>query len=259
MSKVLVVPLLVFAMGYVTRAQEQYAPPSREDGSTADGSGKSVDSAVVPEGSAKDLSRVAPSFLVANAATTPSLHRTSGNFAADTPAVSMRAAEPSPAAAPEPRFVFGDRDDFRWQLGLGVSVFRFRSSLFSATGIGTDSSVTYFTNDWFGLEGRVSTAFSLTTTQLGGHLKVASYGGGPKVAWRKQKFEPFAHAIFGAVHVFPQTAFSTNGFAFQMGGGAGYRINPRVSTRIVLDWVRTRMFSQWQDNAQAAVDLVLHF
>lgn len=258
MNKLLVVSLLVFAMGYVTRAQEECAPQSREDGSTADGSGKSVDSTIASEGSVKDLSPVAPSFLVANAATTPSLHLTSRNFAADTPAVSLSAAEPSPAAAPEPRFVFGGRDDFRWQVGLGVSVFRFRSSLFSATGIGTDSSVTYFTNDWFGLEGRVSTSIS-PSVHLGGHVKVLNYGGGPKVAWRTRRFEPFVHAIFGGVHVFPQTAFSTNGFAFQLGGGAGYRFNPRFSTRIVLDWVPTHMFSQWQNNAQATVQFVLHF
>src|SRR6202140_661132 len=61
-------------------------------------------------------------------------------------------AEPSPAS-PEPRYVYGSRDDFRWQLALGISLVRFRSSKFYATGVGTNTSVTYFTNEWLGVEG----------------------------------------------------------------------------------------------------------
>jgi hypothetical protein len=166
-------------------------------------------------------------------------------------------AEPSPAA-PDPKFVYGSRDDFRWQLALGITLVRFRSAFFYATGVGTNTSVTYFTNEWFGVEGSINTAFAPTIYQ-NEHVKYFSYGGGPKIAWRARKWEPWMHGIFGGVHVQPKTAFGTNGFALQIGGGVDYRIYPHLSARLGTDWVRTRLFGQWQNSAQANADIVLHF
>src|ERR1700730_10370289 len=37
-------------------------------------------------------------------------------------------------SVPDPKFVYGSRDDFPWQLALGVTLMRFRSSKFYATG-----------------------------------------------------------------------------------------------------------------------------
>src|SRR2546421_12585312 len=40
-------------------------------------------------------------------------------------------AEPaSPQPQPKPRFLYGGRDDYRWELGLGVTWLLFRSSAF---------------------------------------------------------------------------------------------------------------------------------
>src|ERR1700748_5773 len=39
---------------------------------------------------------------------------------------------PAPAPAGKPRLIFGDRDDYRWQLGIGAEFFRFQSNLFNA-------------------------------------------------------------------------------------------------------------------------------
>jgi opacity protein-like surface antigen len=167
-------------------------------------------------------------------------------------------AEPSPAS-PDPRYVYGSRDDFRWQLALGVSLVRFRSSQFYATGVGTNTSVTYFTNEWLGIEGSLNTAFAPTIFQ-NEHVKYVSYGAGPKVAWRARKWEPWVHTIVGGVHVLPQTAgFSKNGLGLQVGGGADYRIYPHLSARLELDWVGAHLFGAWQNSAQANVDIVLHF
>jgi opacity protein-like surface antigen len=167
-------------------------------------------------------------------------------------------AEPLPAA-PEPKFVYGSRDDFRWQLALGISLVRFRSSFYYATGVGTNTSLTYFTNEWFGVEGNLNTAFAPTIFQ-NEHVKYVSYGGGPKIAWRARKWEPWAHTIVGGVHVLPQTAgHSQNGFGLQVGGGADYRIYPHLSARVELDWVKTHLFGEWQNSAQANLDVVLHF
>jgi hypothetical protein len=41
----------------------------------------------------------------------------------------------------------------RWQLGVGVESLRFRSDLFSSSVTGLHPSLTYFTNNWYGIEG----------------------------------------------------------------------------------------------------------
>lgn len=191
----------------------------------------------------------------------PTLTSEAAMFAPHRPSeASAFAAQPDPgAAAPEPKFVFGARDDYRWQLGLGISLVRFRSSRFYATGVGTSTSLAYFTNEWLAIQGEVTTAFA-PTIYLNEHVKYVSYGAGPMVAWRQRKIEPWMHAIFGGLHVQPQTAGSgRNAFGIQVGGGADYRFYPHLSARVELDWVRSHLFSQWQDSAQAALELVLHF
>jgi hypothetical protein len=172
---------------------------------------------------------------------------------------SLAAPAEAVPAAPEPKFVFGSRDDFRWQLALGVSVLRFRSSIYYATGVGTNTAVTYFTNEWFGVEGNIITAFA-PAINLNEHVKYLSYGAGPKIAWRGRKWEPWAHTIAGGVHILPQTGGGgQNGFGLQVGGGADYRIFPHLSARVGVDWVRTHLFGEWQNSGQANADIVLHF
>jgi opacity protein-like surface antigen len=167
------------------------------------------------------------------------------------------AAEPSPA--PRPRFIYSDRDDFRWQLGLGVSFERFRSSIYSASAVGTTTSLAYFLSDFLGVEGDLNTFFAPTIWQ-NEHIKLVNYGVGPKFAWRRPRWEPWFHGLFGGTHAFPQTAGnSKNGFAVQLGGGADYRLLPRLSARAEVDYVGTKLFGQWQNNGQATVSLVFHF
>jgi opacity protein-like surface antigen len=166
--------------------------------------------------------------------------------------------EPSPAA-PDPKFAYGSRDDYRWQLALGVSLVRFRSSFYYATGVGTHTSLAYFTNEWFAVEGAATTSFA-PTVFLNEHVKFVSYGGGPKIAWRARQLEPWAHVIAGGMHVLPQTAgHGQNGFAFQIGGGVDYRFYPHLSVRAEVDWLKTHVFGEWGNSAQANLDLVLHF
>ena len=191
----------------------------------------------------------------------PTLTSEAASFATHRPSeADAFAAEPDPAAAtPEPKFVFGARDDYRWQLGLGLSLVRFRSSRFYATGVGTSTSLAYFTNEWLAVQGEVTTAFA-PTIYLNEHVKYVSYGAGPLVAWRQRKIEPWMHAIFGGLHVQPQTAGSgRNAFGLQLGAGADYRFYPHLSARVELDWVRSHLFSEWQDSVQTAAELVLHF
>lgn len=171
----------------------------------------------------------------------------------------LATAAGSAAPAPEPKFLYGGRDDYRWQLGLGLTWVRFQSSFFDANAIGVKTSVTYFTNDWFGIEGNLSAAYAAQVFRKE-HVKLTIFGGGPKVAWRKRRWEPWLHGILGMIHEQPQTAGnSRNGFAVQVGGGADYRFNPRLSARLESDWVHSSLFGQTQNNIQLAGGFVLHF
>jgi len=169
------------------------------------------------------------------------------------------APEASPSPTPDPKFILGGRDDYRWQLAVGADWIRFRSSIFNASAVGVNASVTYFTNEWFGIEGSASTGFAPEIFAKE-HVKLLVYGAGPKIAWREKKWEPWGHVILGGSHEQPQTAgHSRNSYAIEAGGGADYRFNPRFSGRLEADWVRTGFFSQSQNNFQLMGGVVFHF
>jgi opacity protein-like surface antigen len=173
-------------------------------------------------------------------------------------AVPVESAEPADPS-PRPRFLYGGRDDYRWQLGLAAAWYRFQSSIFNASAVGIKTSVSYFTNDWFAIEGNLTAAFA-PDIYAKEHVKLATYGAGPKIAWRQKRWEPWAHAIFGGAHEQPQTAGnSKNSYSIQAGGGADYRWNPRVAFRLEGDYVRTGFFHGSQNGFQLAGGIVFHF
>jgi len=136
---------------------------------------------------------------------------------------------------------------------------RFRSSVFNASAVGISTSVVYFTNEWFGVEGNITVVFAPTIFQ-NEHIKIATYGAGPKIAWRQKRWEPWLHGVFGGAHEQPQIAGqSRNSYAIKAGGGADYRWNPRLSFRLEGDYVRTGFFHSSQNNFQLAGGLVFHF
>src|SRR5207249_2098215 len=119
-------------------------------------------------------------------------------------ALPLENAEPA-SPSPRPKFLYGGRDDYRWQLGLSASWLRFRSTPFSANAAGINTSVVYFTNDWFGVEANITAVFAHTIF-LNEHVKIGTYGAGPKIAWRKKQWEPWLHGIFGGAQERPQLA-----------------------------------------------------
>jgi len=165
-----------------------------------------------------------------------------------------------PAPSPTPRFLYGGRTDYRWQVDPSLVWFRFRSSVFNANAFGEKTSVTYFLNEWLGIEGSVTAAFGPEIYTQGGRAKFALYGGGPRIAWREKRWEPWIHSIFGGTHESPQTsAGSMRSYSIMAGGGADYRWNPRVSFRLESDYVLTAFFHQTQDNFLLASGIVFHF
>jgi hypothetical protein len=173
-------------------------------------------------------------------------------------ALPLENAEPA-SPPPHPKFLYGGRDDYRWELSLAASWLRFRSSVFNASAVGFSTSVVYFTNDWFGVEGNVTAVFAPTIFQ-NEHVKIATYGGGPKIAWRQKRWEPWLHGIFGGAHEQPSVAGqSRSSYEIKAGGGADYRWNPRISFRLEGDYVRTGFFMSSQNDFQLAGGIVFHF
>ena len=244
MKRQLVVVFLVLGAGCAARAQE-----------------------AVPDGQA--VSNVAAEFSASPARSTSSFQPAAASALAPVPSYASlpaslslpgnAAPEASPSPAPDPKFVYGGRDDFRWQLAIGADWIRFRSSIFNASAVGVNASVTYFTNEWFGIEGSASSGFAPEIFNKE-HVKILVYGAGPKIAWREKKWEPWMHLILGGSHEQPQTAGnSKNSYAIEAGGGADYRVNPRLSGRLEADWVRTGFFGQSQNNFQLLGGVVFHF
>jgi opacity protein-like surface antigen len=207
---------------------------------------------------------VAPDFSVTSASQVNLLDssRTDAgarSFAMTTPEAGPSPADPTPAASPKPKYIFGDRDDYRWQLAVGVEFFRFQSSLINASLVGLNTTVAYYTNDWFAVEGNVVTGFApeIYTNE---HVKYLGGGGGVRIGTRRARFEPWGHALVGGGHLQPQTAGnSRNTFAVQAGIGLDYRLNSRLSLRAEADWVRTQFFSDVQNNYQGVAAVVFHF
>jgi len=184
----------------------------------------------------------------------------SRSFALATPAASDPAPAAVPAApTPKPNFIYGNRDDYRWQLAVGVGFYRFQSNIINASLVGTNTTVSYFTNGWLAVEGNIVTGFA-PAINVNEHVKYFGGGGGFRVGGRRNRFEPWAHGLIGGAHLQPQTAGnSRNALAAQAGIGLDFRINSRFSVRGETDWVYTTFFNQTQNNFQAALDVVFHF
>lgn len=181
------------------------------------------------------------------------------SFALATPAAPAASAEPAAAAAPRPKFVFGARDDYRWQLGVGVEFFRFQSSRIYASLAGLNTTLTYFTNDWFAVEGNLVTGFAPEIYDRE-HVKYFGGGGGVRIGSRRERWEPWGHALFGGGHLQPQTAgASRTALMVQAGGGVDFRVNDRLSLRAEGDYVFNNFFSQHQNDFQGVAGLVFHF
>lgn len=174
------------------------------------------------------------------------------NLAALASASSLSAAFPSPQPQPRPQTIHDDDVKGTWELGLGYAFVRFRSSLFSASMNGLNTSVSYYLRDHLALEGNVTAAFSEDARYL-------FYGGGVKVSKGNPKLQPFAHALVGGAHIFPRAATGNNGFAVRVGGGAETRLQPRLWLRIEGDYVRSQLYSSGQNNLQAVASINYRF
>ncbi len=168
-------------------------------------------------------------------------------------------AHPNAAPAPVPSVRDIDRTD-RWQIGLGVALVRFRSSVYVATAVGLNASVAYFVKDSLAIEGAVTSAFAPAVFLSNENVKYVGYGGGPKYVFGHDALQPWVHFLAGGMHIVPQTAFgSQNGFEMVAGAGADYAFTSSLAVRLEADYVRSYVFKQSQNFGQATLGLVYRF
>jgi hypothetical protein len=196
-----------------------------------------------------------PATLAALSFSNPPPAAESGTTSA-APAAPRAPANPDPA--PSPQYRYTERD-YRLEIALGVAIVRFRSNVYSATGVGTQTALAYFLKDWLAVEGAVTTAFA-PSVFAGENVKYLGYAGGPKISLGRSRFEPWFHVLGGGMHIAPQTALGgKNGFEVTAGGGLDYGLNARLALRVEGDYLGSHVFGQWQNSAQAIVALVAHF
>jgi len=161
---------------------------------------------------------------------------------------------------PPPAPVHHDTERGEIDLGLGFSYLRFRSSQFNANTFGTNTDFTYFLNAWVGVEGNISTGFG-SQSSSSAMAKSIVYGAGIRVTAPHERYiRPWGHFLVGGIHMFPQTAFSNNAFATQLGGGADIRIRYWwLWLRVEGNYIHSQLYTQGQNNFQVASSMVYRF
>jgi hypothetical protein len=179
---------------------------------------------------------------------------------ANSPTATLSTATPTPVAAPRPRTMAAGLDE-RWQMSVSYQYFRFRAGTLSKGLNGFGASVTYFKNDWFGIEGNVAGLFGSVTPTF--KEKFAFYGAGVHIgARRMERFQPWAHVLFGGTHLsVTQTVGPSgfNGFGVVTGGGVDLMFRPGLGVRVNGDFVGSRLGGAWQKNFQFGAGIVLNF
>jgi opacity protein-like surface antigen len=177
------------------------------------------------------------------------------------PPASASSSFPASPNSPAPQGSTPGEDIYRWDLAIGYEFFHFHSAPFSANLNGFHTDLTYNLNNWFGLEGSVVSAFGGSVFS-GETVKSVLYTAGGRInaGPSRRRLTPWAHALIGGIHMFPQVAGEgRNGFALQLGGGADWAYSSRIAFRAEADYVRTMLYSSSQNNFQIGIGAVVHF
>jgi len=220
--------------------------------------------ALLALGTCASLPAQQSSFLLLTPAAEPTTSSTVSSFnftlvpELDTP---RAPAAGLPNAPTPPQSSSYSEEGYRFDLAVGYEFIHFESAPFSANLSGLHTDLTYNVNNWFGLEGNVISAWGGDV--LGGERsKYVLYAGGGHISAgpSRHRWTPWAHILFGGVHLNPQVAGEgKNSFALQAGGGADWAYTSRVSFRGEADYIHTQLYSSSQNNYQFGAGVVLHF
>ena len=256
MKKWLVVVAMALGLGSGTRAQETAVPALARENDSSSAEPLRAASGGIAAASSLNSSNTHDYFLA------PELKLSFAELVApEFGAAKMAAPMASPAQGPK-RHTARESDDYRLQIGLGFTYVRFRSAAFDVGLYGLNTSVVYFPSQWLGVEANFTAAFGPHVFNNNiDQTRYAGITGGPKILWRKEGWEPWAHALVGIAHVNPQLGdVSKNGVAVQMGGGVDFPVlDGMFWLRIEGDYIRSQLYKMGQDNFQGVVGVVFHF
>ena len=150
----------------------------------------------------------------------------------------------------------------RFQMGFGFTFVRFRSTPFSASLYGLDTSISGLLTKSLAFEADLTAAFgphvfnnSIDQTRYAGIM------GGPKIIWPKDGWEPWGHVLAGLSRVNPQVAGqSKNGVGIQVGGGVDFPLSNEVFwLRVEGDYLRSQLYGTGQNNLKGVIGIVVRF
>jgi len=111
---------------------------------------------------------------------------------------------------------------------------------------GWNASVTGNITNHFGIEGNFGGAYDTVNSV---DFKAYTYTGGPVLFTESGRFKPFAHVLFGGVHLTGSASFTSapqatsasiswNGYTIMAGGGLDVKVNRAIAVRLAqFDWV----------------------
>lgn len=121
---------------------------------------------------------------------------------------------------------------------------------------GFNGAVTGYFNDNLGITADFSGNYK---TVDGIKAKVYSYTFGPTIRVPMDKATPFVHALFGGARASVED-FSSNGFAYAIGGGLDLNASKNVAIRIgQFDFLGTRLEGENQKNFRYSAGIVFKF
>jgi len=128
---------------------------------------------------------------------------------------------------------------------------------------GWDGSLSAYFNKFIGVTGDFNGSYG---TVQGANVHLYSYSGGPVVAFREGKLNPFVHVLFGGTHVGVSNCSgsncSQNGFTTLFGGGVDVKVNRAVAVRLAeFDYVYYHFsnLTTSNDNVRITTGIVARF
>jgi hypothetical protein len=190
----------------------------------------------------------------------------STGFAASTPSNSPFSpattanSSTSEATPADPQYVQGVFVNYAWQAYVGYTYFHFDAAHGISRSLnGFNFGISYFFNNWFGVEGEMMATHDSPNNQSSWFV---FGGGGPRFRWLGPKgIEVFAHGLVGYSHLTPQTAFGKQeALAYMVGGGADFDTPfRRLALRVGADMVGSRYYHDNQFNPRAYAGIVFKF
>jgi opacity protein-like surface antigen len=177
-------------------------------------------------------------------------------------------AAPSPAGAPGAPKQSSSVDEFNRQISINYEFVDFRNVHgLSFHGNGVNVDFNWYFKDWLGFEVNESSNFGTTPLKPfpdGISDDNVFIGGGIRYGYRrKQKLEPWAHAIVGLQEViFTQVTTGIGhdkGLGYVLGGGIDYKLAPRLYLQVEGDYLGTHLASANQNNFKIDAGVAFNF